>query len=120
MMMMMMMGAKLAMPVNEGFRTYRPHRDEKEAKEGGKEGLEEKGGLAGYLQYLREMGMPIGNTALFSAHQMCSCRMAATREEGPVQETGESWETEKLYVMDASVFPTSLGINPMVRVCLLP
>jgi len=114
--MVVRQGAKLALPVNESFRTYRPHRDEKKMKEGGKKGLDEEVGLAGYLQYLREMGMPIGNTALFSAHQMCSCRMAATKEEGPVQETGESWETEKLYVMDASVFPTSLGINPMVRV----
>jgi len=124
-------GAKLALPVNEGFRTYRPHRDEPaEAKEGGKQGAAaaggkqgeggkegeggREGGLEGYLQYLRGMGMPVGNTALFTAHQMCSCRMASTKEEGPVQETGESWETEKLYVMDASVFPTSLGINPMV------
>jgi len=27
---------------------------------------------------------------------------------------GESWETEKLYDMGASVFPTSLGSDPMV------
>ena len=106
-------GAKLALPVNEGFRTYRPHRDEKNGGREGEGGRE--GGLEEYLQYLRGMGMPVGNTALFTAHQMCSCRMASSREEGPVQETGESWETEKLYVMDASVFPTSLGINPMVR-----
>lgn len=42
--------------------------------------------------------------------------MSATQEEGPVQETGETWEVKNLYVMDASVFPTSLGINPMVTV----
>jgi long-chain-alcohol oxidase len=40
--------------------------------------------------------------------------MGSTEEAGPVQVTGETWEVEKLYVMDASVFPTSLGINPMV------
>lgn len=29
---------------------------------------------------------------------------------------GAVWETPGLYVMDASVFPTSLGINPMITV----
>ncbi len=101
-------GAKLALPVNEGFKTYRPHRDETETQ--GEAGFE------AYLEYLRGMGAPVANTQLFTAHQMCSCRMAATPDEGPVQETGETWEVKSLYVMDASVFPTSLGINPMVTV----
>ncbi len=33
-----------------------------------------------------------------------------------MDEEGAVWETPGLYVMDASVFPTSLGINPMITV----
>jgi len=32
-----------------------------------------------------------------------------------VNPDGQTWEVENLYVADASVFPTAVGINPMVR-----
>lgn len=47
---------------------------------------------------------------------MGSCRLSATREGGPLRESGETWECNGLFVADASVFPTSLGINPMITV----
>ena len=53
---------------------------------------------------------------LYSAHQMGSCRLSANPEDGPLRESGESWECDGLFVADASVFPTSLGINPMITV----
>lgn len=40
----------------------------------------------------------------------------STIYQGPVDERGELFETPGLYVMDASVFPTSLGINPMITI----
>lgn len=51
-----------------------------------------------------------------SAHQMGSCRMGVEVEKSVVRQTGETWEVESLFLADTSVFPTALGVNPMVTV----
>ncbi|KAK7250710.1 hypothetical protein RIF29_33317 [Crotalaria pallida] len=53
---------------------------------------------------------------LCSAHQMGSCRMGNDPKESVVNQMGETWEVEGLYLADTSVFPTALGVNPMVTV----
>lgn len=53
-------------------------------------------------------------TRLGSAHQMSTCRMSSSPEEGVVDINGRVWGTSNVYVADASILPSASGVNPMV------
>eukprot|EP00038_Savillea_parva_P010523 m.190935 g.190935 ORF g.190935 m.190935 type:complete len:777 (+) comp18178_c0_seq1:135-2465(+) len=59
-------------------------------------------------------GTAPGTLGLFSAHQMGSCRMGMSPATSVVDWNGEVWEADDVYIMDASVFPTASGANPMI------
>lgn len=69
-----------------------------------------------FLQQVGKMPLLPNKYGLFSAHQMSTCRMAANPSDGAVRPTGETAEVENLWVADASVFPTAVGVNPMLTI----
>jgi choline dehydrogenase-like flavoprotein len=58
-------------------------------------------------------------STLFSAHQMGTCRMGADRRTCVCDEDGRVAGVHGLYVADASLFPASSGVNPMITVMAL-
>jgi choline dehydrogenase-like flavoprotein len=67
------------------------------------EGIERAGGGAAALR-------------LEAFHPMGTARMGSDARTAVVAPTGEAHDLPGLHVADASVFPTSLGVNPMVTI----
>ena len=57
--------------------------------------------------------------AVFSAHQMGTCRMGTDPRASVCDEHGQVRGTRGLYVADASLFPASSGVNPMITIMAL-
>ncbi|MGI9180172.1 MAG: GMC family oxidoreductase N-terminal domain-containing protein [Longimicrobiaceae bacterium] len=57
--------------------------------------------------------------ALFSAHQMGTCRMGRDARSAVCDPEGEVFGVRGLFIADASAFPSSSGVNPMITVMAL-
>jgi choline dehydrogenase-like flavoprotein len=51
---------------------------------------------------------------LYASHPMGTCRMGSDPATSVVDPEGRVWGWDNLHVADASIFPTSLGVNPQV------
>jgi len=58
--------------------------------------------------------IPASELMLYASHPMGTCRMGAEPEHSVVDPRGRVWGWSNLRVADASIFPTSLGVNPQV------
>jgi hypothetical protein len=56
---------------------------------------------------------------LSAYHPMGTCCMGADPYHSVVKSSGETWEVENLFICDASVLPTSLGVNPQLTIMAL-
>jgi cholesterol oxidase len=53
---------------------------------------------------------------LLTAHPLGGCPMADDPTVGVVKHTGEVWGYNDLYIVDGSVIPTALGVNPSMTI----
>jgi choline dehydrogenase-like flavoprotein len=62
--------------------------------------------------------LPVGGNrcTVFTAHQMGGCPMGENRQRAVVDSRGKHHHLDNLWVMDGSVFPTSLGVNPQISI----
>ena len=60
--------------------------------------------------------VPASRLECGSQHPLGTCRMGTSPERSVVKPDGETWDVKDLYVVDGSVLPTSLGVNPQVSV----
>jgi len=82
--------------------------------------LERAEALEHFCGLIRQRGIQTdGRGTIFSAHQMGTAKMSASPDKGVCKETGEVWEVNGLYVIDASLFPTPSGSNPMLTTLTL-
>jgi choline dehydrogenase-like flavoprotein len=68
---------------------------------------------------IRARGVEANRITLFSAHQMATCRIGRDRKTSVANPDGRLWDVDGLYVTDASAFPVSSGVNPMLTVMAL-
>lgn len=70
----------------------------------------------GFSRRIGALGAAPNRQTLFSAHQMGTAAMGAYRSTSVVNPDGRVWGWSNLLVADASVFPQSSGVNPMLTV----
>ncbi len=65
-------------------------------------------------EHLAEQLAPRGMTdfTLYASHPMSSCRMGTDPATSVVRPDGRAHGLDGLYLVDSSIFPTSLGVNP--------
>ena len=69
-----------------------------------------------YLKALNELEFREHQLNIFSAHVMGGCAMSGDPKSGVTDSEGKVYEMDNLWVMDGSLMPTSLGVNPQLTI----
>ncbi len=69
-----------------------------------------------FMDGVDAVGYGSNQTGYFTFHQMGTARMGSNPATSVVDENNETHDTQGLYVMDGSAFPTPSGVNPMIAI----
>ncbi len=72
--------------------------------------------LSSFTSHLEHLDAEKKKLQLFSAHLMGGCGMGEDPKRSVVNSQGKHHHIANLHVMDGSIFPSSLGVNPQVTV----
>ena len=78
-----------------------------------------KEALEKFLHDLPVWGWRSNQFALYSAHQMGTCRMGGDKKTHPTSPEGRLYEVPNIVIGDASAFPSASGANPMLTIMAL-
>ena len=77
------------------------------------------GDIESFARDVQRLAVHGNRCAVFSAHQMGTCRMGTDARRAVTDERGAVYGVPGLYVADTSLFPAAAGVNPMVTVMAL-
>jgi choline dehydrogenase-like flavoprotein len=63
--------------------------------------------------------LPATSLSPYGSHPQGTARMGADRRNSVCKPTGETHDVERLYVADASLFPSAVGVNPQITILSL-
>jgi choline dehydrogenase-like flavoprotein len=75
--------------------------------------------IEGFCEAIDRASMAPNRLPLFSAHQMGTCRIGSDRASAVCDPSGAVFGMAGAYVADASLFPASSGVNPMITIMAL-
>ena len=75
--------------------------------------------LEAFIARARRSPMRAGGQKLFAAHEMGGCRMGTDPATSVADGRGELHDVKGVWIGDASAFPTTSGVNPMVSIMAL-
>jgi len=72
-----------------------------------------------FLNEIENASYEPNDVAVFTAHQLCSCRMGSDPSTSVADGRGQLHDTKGVWIGDASAFPTAPGVNPMISIMSL-
>ena len=72
-----------------------------------------------FLAEIQGASLAANDVAVFTAHQMGSCRFGSDPAESVADGRGELHDVSGVWIGDGSAFPTAPGVNPMISIMSL-
>ncbi|NED57557.1 FAD-binding protein [Micromonospora sp. BL1] len=74
------------------------------------------GSVDEFVRHVETLGTAPGQVTMAALHIMGAARMGGSAATSVARPDGATWEVPNLVLADASTFPGSLGVNPMISV----